>query len=80
MGGANASSRFSVFKSNGSCGATHGANTAARRHTHNTMAETTAIGDRKLYAISPRNTTADHAPSVVAGAAVAEDVVSFIST
>ena len=52
-GGASASSRLSVRRSNGLCGATHGANSAAARQMASTMAETIATGDvRKLQAMS----------------------------
>ncbi len=52
-GGDSASSRFSVARSNGLCGATHGANSAAPRQIASTIAETIATGEwRKLYARS----------------------------
>ena len=52
-GGASASLRFSVLRSNGLCGATQGANRAAPRHTKRTIAETIATGEcRKLQPTS----------------------------
>src|SRR6185295_13558772 len=48
-----ASRRLSVFRSNGLCGATHGAKRAAARQTTSTTAETIATGEcRKEKAMS----------------------------
>src|ERR1700674_2005835 len=53
-GGVNASSRFSVFRSNGLCGAIHGAKSAARMKTAVTVAARMVRGERlKLWKISP---------------------------
>ena len=52
-GGDSASSRLSVARSNGLCGATQGANSAPARQIASTAAETIATGERrKLYARS----------------------------
>jgi hypothetical protein len=46
-GGDSASSRLSVLRSKGLCGAIHGANSAAPRQTTSTTAETIATGERR---------------------------------
>src|SRR6185503_7666431 len=63
-GGDSASSRLSVARSNGLCGATQGANIAPARPTASTAADTSATGERrKLYARSPLGPASfDHGP------------------
>src|SRR2546426_1106585 len=46
-GGVSASVRLRVARSNGLCGAIHGANSAAARQTASTSAETSATGGRR---------------------------------
>ena len=74
-GGDSASSRFSVARSNGLCGATQGANIAPARHIASTAAETSATGERrKLYARSLSRQRARRDARTVAAVVIAPGI------
>src|SRR4051812_11435776 len=76
-GGSNDSERLSVRKSNGLCGASHGANTAAMMQKMKTAYEIIATGERrKLQARSPSH--AARARERKDGVETSEVATSFI--